>query len=257
MGLAFLQVPLIIHKTLPVLIQPLGICFLLGIVALVWRKRWPAVVGMAVLLLASLGVVSGALIGILESQYPVMDVADCPEADAVLVLGGILNDDPRTQTPEWSGAVNRFERGVDLVQTGRVKAIIFTTAKLPWSKSELPDEGTILAQAALARGIAPEQIVRTDGVVENTAGEARELKALMEKHGWRRVVLVTSAFHMPRAMMLMQREGVDVIPFPTDFHNHPGNVRTAMSFVPSADALRWTDVFIREVLGLAYYRFLK
>lgn len=254
---AFLLLPLIFHKTIPALFQPLGLCLLLCIAALLLRRRWLAVAGMAILVVFSLGGVSGALIGILERQYPLIQVEECPEADAVVVLGGILNDDPRTPSPEWGAAVNRFERGLDLLRAGRVQYVIFTTAKLPWSKSELPDEGALLAQQALARGIPPERILRTPGAVENTAGEARELKAMMQQRRWQRVVVVTSAFHMPRTMRLMRREGVEAIPFPTDFLNHPGNVATAMDWVPDAMSLRWTDVFVREVLGLAYYRFLR
>jgi uncharacterized SAM-binding protein YcdF (DUF218 family) len=250
---AFLLLPLIVHKALPALVQPLGLCFLLGLAGLAFRKRWPAAAGLALLWVASLGVVGGGLIGILERQYPVIQAAECPEAGAVIVLGGILNDDPRTQTPEWGASVNRFERGLDLVRLGRVGTVVFTTARIPWQRADLPDEGAILRQAALMRGVPAERIVMTEGVVNNTAGEAREVKLLMAKHGWRRVVVVTSAFHMPRAMLLMRREGVDAIPFPTDHLNHPGHVRTVLDWLPSAQALRWTEVFINECLGLAYY----
>ena len=68
-----------------------------------------------------------------------------------------------------------------------------------------------------------------------------------------RVILVTSAYHMPRAKMLFDRAGVKSIPHPTDFKSSGGHLDW-MSFVPSAGGLSKTSGGIRELIGRFYYR---
>jgi uncharacterized SAM-binding protein YcdF (DUF218 family) len=81
---------LFLNKFLPVFFLPLGVVMLLLVYA-VWRlKRWPVVLGLVILYLASIQVVSDRLIGWMETRYPAVPVAQVEPADAVVVLGGIL-----------------------------------------------------------------------------------------------------------------------------------------------------------------------
>jgi uncharacterized SAM-binding protein YcdF (DUF218 family) len=69
----------------------------------------------------------------------------------------------------------------------------------------------------------------------------------------RRVILVTSSFHMPRAKMLFDHAGVQAIPYPTDFRSS-GGYGDWMSFVPSAHGLNKTSEAVREFIGRIYYQ---
>jgi uncharacterized SAM-binding protein YcdF (DUF218 family) len=112
-------------------------------------------------------------------------------------------------------AGERLEAGITLMQKKKAPWLVFTGGRIPWSNQ--PEvEGAISRRAAIARGIPDEQIIITREV-GNTADEARAVAALMRERGWRKIILVTSAWHMPRAARLFRKAGVDFIPFPVDF----------------------------------------
>ena len=145
--------PLWIHKVLPFVLMPTGLCMLLVVASICLKRRWLALAGLAVLWLGSTQPVSNALLRSLEDAYPPVLVADCPQADAVVVLGGGLRDESPAGQPEWSDAVDRFERGVALMQAGKAHYLLFTAATWPG----LPEtEGEMLRRYAVARGIPAE-----------------------------------------------------------------------------------------------------
>ena len=88
---------------------------------------------------------------------------------------------------------------------------------------------------------------------QSTADEAAEVKTLIDLGGMKRVILVTSSFHMPRAKMLFDREGIETIPYPTDFRAD-GVSSDWMDWVPSADGLASSSDAVREFIGRIYYR---
>ncbi|HSH41759.1 MAG TPA: ElyC/SanA/YdcF family protein, partial [Arenicellales bacterium] len=74
------------------------------------------------------------------------------------------------------------------------------------------------------------------------------------ERGWRRVLLVTSATHMRRAVLAFRHAGVEVTPVPTDFIAVDANAPEALSWIPSVEALMGTTHALREYLGRLWYR---
>ncbi len=70
----------------------------------------------------------------------------------------------------------------------------------------------------------------------------------------RKIVLVTSAYHMRRAVYSFQKQGIAVVPAPTDYEADRGPTTTFSGFLPSASALEMTATAIRERLGMLFYR---
>ena len=66
------------------------------------------------------------------------------------------------------------------------------------------------------------------------------------------VILVTSAFHMPRSKALFERQGLTVIEYPVD-SRVDATSGAPMKYLPSAGALKDSDLAIRELLGRLYY----
>jgi len=64
--------------------------------------------------------------------------------------------------------------------------------------------------------------------------------------------LVTSAFHMPRAKKVFEAAGINILPFPVDFHKKERKV-TFMDFIPSASAFSANSRFVKEIIGRTYY----
>jgi uncharacterized SAM-binding protein YcdF (DUF218 family) len=244
---------LFLNKLLPVFVLPLGIAFLLVLWALVRRRRWPVFVAAVWLYAASTPIVGNSLLGWLESRYPLLEPAKLAPADAVLVLGGIMGPERAPQYfPEWAESVDRFEAGVRLVQMGKAGKLLFTGGRIPWEKRR-ETEGVAMRRAAVARGVALADIDVT-GEAGNTRDEARAVAEYCRKQGFKRIILITTAWHMPRAAWLFRRAGVDFVPFPVDYRVDPTRPLTLLDFVPNATALQNTETALRECYGNAFYR---
>jgi uncharacterized SAM-binding protein YcdF (DUF218 family) len=81
--------------------------------------------------------------------------------------------------------------------------------------------------------------------------EAESVKALLGPD--RKIRLVTSAFHMPRAQRLFERVGFTVVSYPVDFYANLAQPLSILAILPNADALQETDLAWRELIGRAYY----
>lgn len=189
---------LFLHKLLPIFALPLGAVFLLLLLALLRRKRWPAVLAAAALYLSSIRVVGGGLIGWLESRYPAVPIAQAGKADAIVVLSGIFGPPVKPgYLPNLSESVERLEAGIVLYQTGAAPWLVFTGGRIPWG-NRIKVEGEDSRDVAIVRGVPADKIVITREV-GSTADEARAVADLMRTRGWRRIILVTTGWHMPRS----------------------------------------------------------
>lgn len=221
--------------------------------ALIRKKWWPVVVAMMILVVASLPVTGNRLIGWLESFYPAVPVAEAGPADAIVVLGGILG--PKAvpgYVINWNESSERYDGGVALLRAGRAPMLVFTGARMPWEKRIMNLEGDSLRAIAVSQGVPAEQIVVTREIA-NTRDEARAVAELAKEHGWKKVIVVTTAWHMPRAARVFRNAGVDIIPFSVDFRSDGKRGLAAVDFLPRADSLQMTETALRECYGFVFY----
>ena len=108
----------------------------------------------------------------------------------------------------------------------------------------------MLKEYAISYGIPSEKILITKDV-ENTADEAVAVKELISPN--KKIILVTSAFHMYRAKSLFEKQGFKVFPYKVDYKAAGNSTLTIMDFLPSAGNLGMTESGIREVIGRIYY----
>ena len=247
---------LFFNKLLPLFVLPIGWVALLLLFA-VWRKkRWPVFVALAVLYLASIPFVGGRLLGWVESRYPAVPVAQAGSADAVVVLGGIIG--PKVGegfVANLSETSERFEAGVALMQAGKAGRLIFTGARMGWRDTPAT-EGDELKRLAILRGVPAEKILVTREI-ENTAGEAAATGELMKIYGLKRVILVTTGWHMPRSAYQFRKAGVDCSLFPVDFRFDRTRATAAIDFVPRGEAWQQTETALRECYGYWFYRLFR
>jgi uncharacterized SAM-binding protein YcdF (DUF218 family) len=149
---------------------------------------------------------------------------------------------------EW-GDPYRFFGGIALFQAGRAQKLVFTGGKMPWDKAK-KTEGEVLKEYAFSNGIPSEKIFVTKDV-ENTAEEAEAVKELIGPS--KRIILVTSAYHMYRAKNLFEKQGFIVIPAKMDFKSNGNDQVTLMYFLPSANNLELSEIGIREIIGRIFY----
>lgn len=239
-----------LHKLLPLIASPVGLIIGLMLLALVLRRQWPVYWALLILLVCSFPLTSRFIWVGLESEYQYRPPTTVPQADAVLVLSGMVGGFHTEDgyVTEW-GDPDRFFVGLQLVKLGKADRLIFTRGQMPWSDS--PPEGELLKQKASELGIPPRQILLTS-IVSNTAEEASAVKDLMAEYGLNKIILVTSSFHLPRTKLLFDQAGVETYPYPTDFKATSRDI-TWLDFIPSADAFRNTSNGIREFIGRMYY----
>jgi uncharacterized SAM-binding protein YcdF (DUF218 family) len=108
----------------------------------------------------------------------------------------------------------------------------------------------VLKDYAITNGIDSKKIFVTKDV-ENTADEAVAVKDLISPS--RRIILVTSAYHIYRAKSLFEKQGFEVIPYKVDYKVARNSKITLMDLLPSANNLELTETGIREIIGRIFY----
>ncbi|AUB83856.1 YdcF family protein [Candidatus Thiodictyon syntrophicum] len=249
---------LYLDKLLGQLAYPLGLSLtlcLLGLLLLaLGRRRW----GLGTLLVAvvwlgvwSLPAVSDALRQSLEGRFANLAVAELPVAEAAVVLGGAIDaGPPGWPYPDLGSAADRVWQAARIYHAGKAKRLILSGGRLAWQGERLPEAqamGRLLADLGVpAAALVLEE--RSRNTRENALYSAELIRTL----GIERVLLVTSALHMPRALASFRAAGVAAIPAPTDFEVMPQPAQ-ALRWLPDAGALAGSTRALKEYLGWWVY----
>jgi len=181
-----------------------------------------------------------------------------PIADAILILGGGTRFKiPPRQTVEVSEAGDRVLYGAYLFRTGRAQKIICTSGIGTGGIGPHPASDT-MAELLINVGVPENAIVKETGS-SNTHEHGRNLKPMLEEQGIKRVLLVTSALHMPRSMAVFKRScpGIEFIAAPTDYRIDDLDVpwyRELVNLIPTPSAYVQFSETMHEYLGMAYYK---
>lgn len=250
-----------IYSLLLQLLNPAAMAVvLMGLAALRRRpgtRRLLLILAAAVLLGGGNGYVSDAILRPLERRHPVLG----PEArgDAIVVLsGGVASRWPPRTTAEVGEAGDRVLYGAHLFRQGRAPTFICTGGVATGGIAPRPaaeDMAEILELAGV-----PRSAVLLESEAENTRDHAVNLCPTFQERGIRRVLLVTSAMHMPRSVATFRRlcPAVVVVPAPTDFRA-PDELPRAWyhrisEFIPAPGRYVAISEAVHEYLGMAYYR---
>ena len=238
-----------LHKILPLIFSPLMLVIGLIVLGIIFNLRKFSLVGIIVLILSSLPIISNKFIAYLEKDYQPLEIADVENVDAIVVLSGMIRviGDEENLKYEFNDSVDRFFAGLDLFNNNKSPILILTRGKMPWSIGIA--EGEYLKELAIKYGVSEENIILTDEV-QNTDQEAKAIKEILTEDA--KIILVTSAFHMPRAEKVFKAANINLITYPVDFQNSKSKT-TMMDFIPSAGSLSQTSHFVREMIGRLYY----
>ena len=225
---------------------------LLCVAGLYRRRRWAFGLAMAATLLSvaqCLPVVADALIATLESQSAaIAPDAPSPPAGAIVVLGSGL----ATDAAEYGGDTStertlvRARYGATLARRYALPVLVTGGRPINAGRSEAEVMAGILdAEFGVKVRWREDAAMDTAG---NAAGSARLLKAA----GIDRILLVTHAFHMPRARLFFEQAGLEVIPAPTAFFSHPDDKWLLGDFLPQPKALQMSYYALHEWLGMTW-----
>lgn len=251
---------LLLSKLLPLAVLPEGLIglALVGIAIGAWTgaRRLVRVLATLAFVLywtAANPSVANWLMASLENQHPV-DANTLPRSDVAIVLGGaVYNSSPHRPEPELGEAADRVWYAAQLYRSGRVSRIVVVGGNLPWWPGGLP-EATLIQRMLVELGV-PASSIQIGGTSRNTFENAAEAKALMKELPFETGLLVTSAWHMPRALATFAKAGIPVRPAPCDFRSSAeGGSGTILDWLPQSAAFATTNSALREWLGYYVYR---
>jgi uncharacterized SAM-binding protein YcdF (DUF218 family) len=233
----------LLKKVFGLMLMPMSILmvlFFIGISMLWSYRRQPMakkILTIATLLfiLSGYGVFSHWPLEKLENLYPPLDIgaAKLSNIKWIVVFGG----DP-------DETVIRLVEGVLIYRNLSGAKLLVSGGKVYASAPE--SACAKMARMAMNLGVKPSDIVQ-ENTSRDTKDEARIIKSLI---GDKRFILVTSAYHMPRSMLLFMAQGMHPIPSPTGYLIQAESHLSPEWFFPSAYGIRTTELVVHEVLGI-------
>lgn len=201
---------------------------------------------------ASTPIVARALLSTLEAQYPAHAVEGYGPADVAIVLGGALRPPNHLNPyPDLAEASDRVLHAYRIVKAGRVRKILLSGGNLFGGPGV--SEAETMAEVLMSLGIDREAIL-IEGESRNTHENAVASFKIWRREGFSSGLLVTSAFHMPRALAVFRKQGLALEPVATDLMAEAEDLPFPLSVLPNADSLAATTKALREWIGLYVYR---
>ncbi|MEJ6021320.1 YdcF family protein [Ramlibacter sp. PS4R-6] len=208
--------------------------------------------GLAVLWIASLPVVAHALAAHLEGQHPALTAAQTATADAIVVLGGAVSGahPPVRPTLQLGSSSTRVWHAAQLYRAGKAPWVIVAGGNQPGRELE-QIEAEAIVEVLAALGV-PRHAIRAEKGSRNTWENAANSLGMVQSVPARRVLLVTSAMHMPRALATFRKAwagtGIEIVPAATDVVRETSGTAPKL-WIPDASALAFVTRALREYAG--------
>lgn len=248
----------ILSKILVFLIRPLNWAVILLIVSFFLKskkRRHHARIGSAAILLFFTNpLIINQLV--LHWEAPPVQISELRDtADYAIILGGYFGGDRQfsEKLPQFGTAINRFMSTFQLYKMGHVRKFLLTGG-----------EGSLFGQARnesdeihdLLRELGvPEADILVENKSRNTHENALFTKNLLDKTAPNATcLLITSAFHMPRAVLCFEKVGQKTTPFPVDFMGKPFKFSPKHLFEPDDTAFDKWNLLLKEWAGIVAYK---
>ena len=254
---------LILSKIISLCVLPLGLCSCLAIGALIMaRWRWKTGAGLMVVSLGllwafSMPAFSSFLLESLESQYPPVPIDQSPHADAIVVLGGAvgMTDAPGIEA-DLRNTTDRVFHAARLYRSGKAPVVIAVTGPVA-CEEPLKSEAGAMIWLLREWGVPERDIISMTGSY-NTAWDGAKTKQALDAGKYKRVLLVTSASHMRRALAVFQGAGIDAVPSATDYEvwicrKLPPHSLPLFEYLPDAESLANSTKAVKEYVGYLFY----
>jgi uncharacterized SAM-binding protein YcdF (DUF218 family) len=249
----------ILSKTAGFFALPSNLFISIGIAGLVLLctrvtrlASWLVVTSLVLIVVAGLSPLGYALLLPLEQRFPPWDASRGPP-DGIVVLGGSIWPDVSAArgVVKLDDAAERITATVELARRYPNARIIFSGGSAALMFDQLP-EAPFAVKEFEALGVASDRITAEEQS-RNTVENAVFSRLIANPKPGERWLLVTSAFHMPRAMAVFSAAGFPVEAYPVDWRTR-GSVDLLRLSSSLSEGLARTDTAVHEWVGLMAYR---
>ncbi len=189
-----------------------------------------------------------------------------PRADAIVVLGGATRPPlPPRPLPEVQEEGDRLIYAAELYRQGAAPAVLVSGGRIAFLRGgdDVDTEAADMAALLIRLGV-PAEAIWQEARSQNTYENGLFSGEILAERGLKRIILVTSAYHMPRAAAIFEKQGLAVSPAPADFYvtrasrdrDQESRPLTARLYylLPQAEYLEITTTALKEYIGIAVYR---
>lgn len=173
-----------------------------------------------------------------------------------IVLGGMTHYDPVNKKGYFNMSSDRFIQTALLYKRGHIKKILACGGQNGFIKYKGFTEAGFIAQNLIDLGIPAADILVEDQS-KTTLENASFAKKIIDSSGIvkGKAVLITSAFHIPRAVETFEAEGIPVRPYPCAFSMVGSSIQPGLDdFIPDAGVMGSWGGLIRELVGRLYLK---
>jgi uncharacterized SAM-binding protein YcdF (DUF218 family) len=250
-----------ILRQILLLLQPVGLVWM-GLIVLTFslfraKRRRAGSFSLFLLVLVTLcGSTDfpGWLLRGLEKPWAGVKIEELPECDAVVVLGGGA-EPSRYEAGEvhLTKAGDRILMGVELLRLKKAPVLAIGGNAVDFEGVKKVEAD--LVKALLDRWKIPAAEIVSLGENGNTRDEGEKVQALATQRGWKRVLLVTSASHMQRAVAVFRALGIEAVPAPCNFLTSVSTAPVPFQLtVPGWAGFEKISVWAHEKAGWWIYR---
>lgn len=254
-----------LSKLLPLFVYPLGLATILMVLAILTNRSRKTslkfvVAATVILWLSSTTGLSNLLARSLE--WRTLPPREIPATEVIVLLGGGTEPAayPRS-TVEINSAGDRVLYAAELYRGGKAPRILLSGGDIAWLNDGSTTPAEDMREILLGMGV-PESALIIESESQNTYENAVKAKELLAEQEITRVLLVTSAMHMPRSVALFEKQGFEVIPLPVDYSvtendsaedQRENLITKVLNVVPSTSNLALTTSALKEYLGMLIY----
>jgi uncharacterized SAM-binding protein YcdF (DUF218 family) len=224
------------------------------LILLLFRRRRMALsalaLGLGWLYLSSTALFADYLMATLERDYPPTALSVTSQAGAIVLLGGATRGDTHMSSlGDLNQQADRLVHAVALYKAGKAPRILVTGGGQRGARPE----AELMRDLLEVMGV-PRKAILLERRSRDTYQNALNSAVLLNNLHIRKILLVTSAFHMRRSEALFALQGLEVIPAPTDYQ------RLVMPpvlprWLPGVENLARTTIALHEHLGYWVYRY--
>ena len=173
-----------------------------------------------------------------------------------IVLGGMTSYDKVNKVGHFNMSSDRFIQTALLYKKGYIKKIVATGGQNGMFQEDNFVEARFIAENLMDLGVPASDILVEDQSKNTSENAANSKKMVDHVGGFKgKAVLITSAFHIPRAVETFNKEGIDVRPYPCAFSILPNDIKIGgPSFIPATWAMDAWAQFLKELIGIAYLK---